>query len=160
MTFSTRSAVGVPFRPSFQGYQVAPDPQNAPLAFYRPLRGISGFALGSWLFGADHGLRWLRARTMAALAAAKRAERDWVQRGKPAGTVQRMRVAPKRRIAIAATAAPSQELTADGTHRLPIERERGLGGHRFRQLFRRVSACLYMYIYTIIGASEIKKQWT
>ena len=27
---------------------------------------------------------------------------------------------------------------------LPVERERGLGGHRFPQLFRRVSARLYI----------------
>ena len=69
--------------------RVAPDPQNAPLAFLRPLRGISDFALGSWVFGADHGLRSLRARTKAALAAAK-ARGTRLGAARPAGAVRCM----------------------------------------------------------------------
>ena len=47
--------IGSPYvHVSFKGSpKVAPDPQNAPLAFYRPLRGISGFALGSWVWTTD-----------------------------------------------------------------------------------------------------------
>jgi hypothetical protein len=49
--------------------------------------------------GLDHGLRWLRARTKAALAAAKARGTRLGATRKAAGAVQRMRVAPKAQAA-------------------------------------------------------------